>query len=362
METLAAIATGADAPFEIGTVNIEEPRDDEILVRITAVGVCHTDLVMKGFWPAGVPIVFGHEGAGIVERVGSAIEGVKAGDSVLLSFASCGDCRQCIKGQLGYCEKFHLLNSSGSREDGSSALSRGGQPVGSSFFGQSSFANYAITRRENTVVVDPSTDLVNAAPFGCGFQTGAGVVVNVFEAKPNSSLVVYGVGGVGMAAVMAAAALGVNTIVAVDLSDARRDVAKTVGATHTVDGAATDVSEQIREATNGGADFALDTTGAAGVIKNAVKALGPKGTLVLVGLGSPEITLDVNDLMGGGKSVRGCIEGDSDPQQMVPLMIKWHQEGKFPVEKLIRTYPFAEINQAVADTLSGETIKPVLTL
>ncbi|MFK0113169.1 NAD(P)-dependent alcohol dehydrogenase [Streptomyces sp. NPDC091217] len=360
MRTQAAVSHGPDTGFTIEDVEISDPRPDEILVRLTAVGICHTDLVSKAQMPAGVPAVFGHEGAGVVEAVGADVTGVRAGDHVVMSYNSCGTCVRCAAGRRAYCEQFAALNSGGRRPDGSSTLTRADGAVWSSFFGQSSFARHAIATRENVVVVPEDTDLVTAAPMGCGFQTGAGSVVNVLRPTPDSSLVVYGAGGVGLAAVMAAAALGTGTVVAVDLSKQRRDLATELGATHALDGASEDLVEQIRELTGGGATHAFDTTGVPPVIRNAVKALTAEGSLALVGLGAGETAIDTMDLIGAGKTVRGSIEGDANPQDLIPLLLDWQAQGRFPAERMISTFPFEDIDEAVA-RMREDVVKPVLT-
>ncbi|MBL1074874.1 NAD(P)-dependent alcohol dehydrogenase [Nocardia sp. 2] len=362
MEITAAVARGAHVPFSLETVTLEDPRPGEVLVRIVATGVCHTDLVTKSVFPPELPIVVGHEGAGIVERVGSEVTGIAPGDHVLLTYASCGDCPRCAAGTPSYCENFVILNTSGGRSDFTSALSKDGERVMGAFFGQSSFASYALVPARTIVVVDEDVDLVATAPFGCGVQTGAGAVTNVMRPGPDDSLAIFGVGGVGMAALMAARAIGVGTIVAVDLSAERLAVAKELGADVTIDGAAEDVVAQVIAATGGGAHFALDTTALNPVIAKGLEALRPLGTLVLVGLGEATMEVEIGHLTGNGKAIRGCIEGSVDPQQFIPQLLAWHREGKFPIEKISKVYPFAQINDAVADAERGSTIKPILIL
>lgn len=360
MQITAALSRGPESPFSLEEVTLGPLRADEVRVRIVAAGICHTDLVSKAHVPPAPAAVFGHEGAGIVEETGSRVEGVSVGDKVLLTFRSCGRCVPCAQGQPSYCASFASLNSSGARPDGTSTLSQDGEPLRAHFFGQSSFATYAVATRDNVVVVDPSTDLVAAAPFACGFQTGAGAVLNVLKPATDSRLVVYGAGGVGLAAVMAARAYGVRTVVAVDLSEERLRTALAVGATAALDGRSDDLTEQLAEITAGGATHAVDTTAVPAVIRSAVASLAPLGTLVLLGLGAPEVTFDAMDLVSGGKTIRGCIEGDADPRSFIPQLIRWQAEGRFPVGEVIRRYPFADINTAIADAVSGAAIKPVL--
>lgn len=353
MKITAALSISPAAPFTLQELELDEPRCDEVLVKIHATGLCHTDLTFKSQVP--IPAVLGHEGAGIVTAVGEAVSGISPGDHVVLSYRSCGSCRSCAAGERAYCSRSMRLNSAGVRADGSPTLSDNGTPVYGSFFGQSSFAQYALAGADNTVVVDPSIDLAVAAPLGCGFQTGAGAVLNVLSPEPDSRLVVFGAGGVGLAAVMAAKAQGVETIIAADPVASRRAKATELGATQTVDPAMEDVAAVAR-----GATHALDTTANAGVIATALGLLRQRGVLVLVGLGAQPGPIDLNDLMLGGKVIRGCIEGDANPQEFIPELLQMHARGHFPIQSLITTYPAADIEQAVADARSGAAIKPVL--
>jgi aryl-alcohol dehydrogenase len=363
MKIKAALSHGAEAPFEIAEVELDEPRADEVLVKLSAVGICHTDLTMKAAWPEDLsPIVLGHEGAGVVEAVGGDVTGVGPGDRVLLSYRSCGSCRRCAAGDPTYCHDFRTLNASGARPDGSTTMRRDGSPVYGSFFGQSSFASRALAYESNIVVVGDHVDLVLAAPLGCGVQTGAGAVLNVLRPANEASLVVFGAGAVGLSALMMARAAGVGTTVAVDPVAGRRSLAADLGATVTLDPGSDDVVSAIRRLTGEGATHALDTTAIGTVINQAIDALAPLGTLALVGVGVPEVTIDVQNVIGGGKTIRGVIEGDAVPQELLPQLLELHSEGRLPLEKLIRTYDFDDIDTAFADAARGATIKPVLVL
>ncbi|MFE9439422.1 NAD(P)-dependent alcohol dehydrogenase [Streptomyces sp. NPDC006602] len=360
MKITAAVSHGPQEPFAIEELNLDGPRDGEILVRLVATGVCHTDLTIKGMLPDGLAYVLGHEGAGVVEEVGRDVTGVRPGDQVLLSFNSCGTCLPCSAGRPGYCDSFRVLNTGGTRPDGSTVLTKDGTPVLGSFFGQSSFASHVITTPQNTVVVPDDVDLRTAAPLGCGIQTGAGAVLNVLRPGDGSRFVVYGAGGVGLAALMAAVTTGATAVVAVDPVPARRELALKLGATAVIDPADGDPVEAVRELTQGGATHALDTTAKPAVISGGVKALGGGGTLVVVGIGAPDVTVDVQDMISGGKSLRGSIEGDAVPHDFLPRLLEMRATGQLPVEELISFYPFAEINRAVDDTRSGAAVKPVL--
>lgn len=361
MKIRAALSASAQAPFEIAEVELDEPRRDEVLVEIHAVGVCHSDLTMKAVWPAEIsPIVLGHEGAGVVVAVGDGVNSVRAGDHVVLSYRSCGSCPECAGGHRPYCHHFRSHNGIGTRVDGSMTMRRNGSAVYGSYFGQSSFASHAIAYESNLVVVDNAIDLSIAAPLGCGVQTGAGTVFGVLKPGKEASLVVFGAGAVGLSALMAASACGVQTIVAVDPVESRRRLARELGASTTIDPTSDDVVDVIRELTGAGATHAIDTSASGPVINQAIGALAPRGTLALLGIGIPDFAMDVRSVISGGKTIRGVIEGDAVPQALIPRLIALHRDGRLPVEKLIRTYGFEQIDAAFADAADGSTIKPVL--
>ena len=359
----AVIARGEGRASTLEEIELDEPRDDEILVGLVACGICHTDLSTDEFWPklAGgrYPAVFGHEGAGVVEAVGARVTRVRPGDSVVLSYRSCRACRECRAGHPYYCRHFQALNVSGTRPDGTTTLRAGGEPIYGSFFGQSSFATHAIAYEDNTVVIDPALDLSVAAPLGCGVQTGAGTVMNVLELDAHSTLAVFGAGGVGLSAVMAANALGVSTIIAVDPVESRRRLATELGATMSIDPASEDVVAAIRERTGAGATSAIETTAVVDVLLQAVDCLAARGTAVALGVGMPEFTFATARL-ARGKSLRTTVEGDADPQEFIPRLVELHARGQLPVEKLIRRYRMDEFAHAMRDARSGATIKPVL--
>jgi aryl-alcohol dehydrogenase len=361
MKTTVALVDQQGGAFSLEEVELDDPRDDEILVQIVATGLCHTDIHLKGIFPAATfPRVFGHEGSGIVEAVGPGVKGVEVGDHVVLSFRSCRSCENCANGPVGYCESGTLLNYLGTRLDGSTTYSRGGSPVFGSFFGQSSLSRHAIAYADNCVVIDKSVDLTKVAPYGCGFQTGAGTVLNVLEPGPGDSLVVYGAGAVGLAALAAAKHLKVGTTIAVDPLQSRRDTAAGYGAIGVDPSPAGDAAvEQVRELTGGGASYAIDTTAISAVVKQAQQSLKTRGTLIALGLGAAEYAIDALDLLASGKVIRSSIEGDSDPHEMVPRLIELNAAGEFDVDCLITAYPFSEINTAVADVLAGKVVKPV---
>lgn len=363
--TRAAVVESGGAPFTLSEVQLDEPGPNEALVRLVASGLCHTDLgVASGGLPFPLPGVLGHEGAGVVEAVGSSVTAVEPGDHVVLSFTSCGGCRNCRDGHPAYCAAWLPLNLIGGRRaDGSSTISRDGEPLGGHFFGQSSFAERALVDERSLVKVDADVPLESIAPLGCGVQTGVGAVWNVLKPRPGSTLVVLGAGAVGLSAVMAAALTPAAKVIAVDRVGERLSLAKELGATHTVNAGEADLGDAITELTDGqGADGIVETTGSVAVLRMGADALAARGTLVVVGAPpfGTEVALDVNGLLPG-KQIVGLTLGDNETQTVIPALVQLVKEGRLPLHRLISTYPFADIDQAVRDMSAGKTIKPVLT-
>jgi aryl-alcohol dehydrogenase len=361
MRIEAAVLRDRTGPFTVEKVELAAPGPGEILVEVTGVGFCHTDVLPRtpGFM-ARPPIVVGHEGAGVVVAVGPGVVDVPVGAHVVMSFDSCGRCTNCAGGHPAYCSTFFPRNLTGRAVEGPGpVVDAEGAPVAARWFGQSSFATHAIATARNVVVVDDDLPLHLLGPLGCGIQTGAASVLVALEVRAGSTVAVYGVGAVGMAAVMAARVAGAATIVAVDLHDSRLELARELGATHTVRGDAPDVAHQVVAATGDGAQYALDTTGAPEVILGAIEALRTTGTLGLVGAGSRELVLPPAAL-SGGKNLMGILEGDAVPQVFLPRLLSLWRQGRFPFDRLVRTYPLSRIGDAERDAASGATIKPVL--
>ncbi|MCG7594126.1 NAD(P)-dependent alcohol dehydrogenase [Mycobacterium sp. PSTR-4-N] len=358
--TTAALSYDAADPFVLTEVRIDEPRGDEILVRIEASGICHTDLVNRAAGAPDRPVLLGHEGAGIVESVGESVDTVRPGDRVVLTFRCCGRCRNCLARRPAYCRDALRLNGFGQRDDGSARVTAGGTRVLDGFFGQSSFAGYALSTPDNTVVVDADVDPVVAAPLGCGFQTGAGAVLNLMRPRPGSSVVVFGGGAVGLAGMLAALTVDPEIVVVVEPSPHRRALAESLGA-HVSLAPGDDVVAAVRELTGGGADHALDTTGRADVLANAVAALAVGGSAVAVGLGAGVPAIDLRDLVLRGKTVHGCLEGDSVPDTFIPQLLELHAQGRLPIDRLVTAFPHTDVNEALAAQRSGAVVKPVLT-
>lgn len=365
MKITAAVVRQHRAPFSIETLDLEDPRDDEILVRVVASGVCHTDMIVRdGQMPTPLPVVLGHEGAGVVERVGRAVAVVARGDHVVMSYDACLHCDLCHDRNPAYCRDLFPLNFGGTRRDGTTALSSNGAKVHGNFFGQSSFGSYAICTERNVVKVPNDVPLEILGPLGCGLQTGAGAVINALRVTAGRSLAVFGSGAVGLAAVMAARVVGAATIIAVDIVSERLDLARQLGATHTVNAGSEDAMAAIAKIAPGGLDFCFDNTGTRAVQRQAVDVLRPRGVCGIVAFETPEteVTLSQLGLMVGGKTFRGIVQGDSVPQILIPQLIELHRQGRFPFDRLIRIYPLDQINRAIADSAAGKTVKAVVRM
>lgn len=360
----AAVLRSVGGPFKIEPVSISAPQGDEVLVRIVGVGVCHTDIVCRDGFPVPLPIVLGHEGSGVVEAVGDQVKRLKPGDHVVLSFNSCGHCYNCEHEAPASCVQMLPLNFGGAErvEDGTILDIEGGNVRGM-FFGQSSFGSFAIAREVNAVKVDNDLPLELLGPLGCGIQTGAGAVINSLSLQSGQSLIVFGGGAVGLSAVMAANALGVSPLMVVEPNESRRELAKDLGATHVFDPFNTaDLVASIRAILPGGANHALDTTGLPKVIANAIDCIMSGGKLGLLGIANPEAAIPATllDLLIKNISLKPIAEGDANPQEFIPQMLALYREGKFPFEKLISTFPFESINEAMEAAETGKAIKPVL--
>jgi aryl-alcohol dehydrogenase len=365
MEAMVAVARGAHAPFTVEPGTIDSPRAGEVLVRICGVGLCHTDLIARDqFIPIPLPAVLGHEGAGIVEQVGEGVTKVKPCDRVVLGFASCGHCRSCQSHLPSYCHEFPQLNYAGARADGSTGVRASGEPVSANFFGQSSFASFALATERNVVRIDdPDVPLELLGPLGCGFQTGAGGVMRSLACPAGSSIAIFGGGPVGLAAVMGAVIQQCSTIILVEPIAVRRNLARDLGATHVVDPGAGDVGEAIRQILPQGVEFAFESSGREQVVETALQALASHGLLGLVGVPPrPESTLSINlaAFITYGHRIHGIIEGDSDLDGFIPELVAHFKAGRFPIDRLIKTYPLSAINEAIEAQHRGDCVKAVL--
>ncbi|MEW6173388.1 MAG: NAD(P)-dependent alcohol dehydrogenase [Bacillota bacterium] len=351
----AAVLRKKGAPLKIESLELEGPRDDEVLVRIVAAGICRTDIDFCDDWDgAANPVVLGHEGAGVVEQVGKSVKSIKRGDHVVLSYQSCGRCRQCRSGRPADCEYFWEANFGFKRLDGSNALQRSG--VRGHFFGQSSFATHALATERNLVEVPKDLRLEVLAPLGCGLQTGAGTVMNSLGVPEGASIAVFGTGAVGLAAVMAARIVGANPIIAVDINPVRLELALELGATHAVDNRHDEVASRITGITGSGVDYVLEITGDLNMHQLAIDVLNPHGIVALLTGASG------TDSLPEGRKTLSVIQGDAVPQRFIPKLITLYRAGRFPFDRLLKFYDFSEINEAIADANRGDTIKPVMRI
>jgi len=357
----AAVARGPGEPLSLEDVDLDEPRHDEILVKMAACGVCHTDIKARdGYGSVSFPVILGHEGAGTVVTVGAGVKGLASGDRVLLVSDFCGRCSHCRAGQTAYCDEGVVRTFGATRPDGSTrARARSGE-IRASFFGQSSFATYALANERNALKVDAGAPLELLAATTCGMVTGVGAVLNVLPVGPGRSMAVLGAGTVGLAAIMAASAAGASPIVAIDQQRSRLEIASVLGATHTLDtGATGDLVGALWSITGKGCDAILDTTGVGSLQRAAVEALGVLGHLGVVG-GGGEPGVPLGLLMTGGKTIRGIIQGDASGTLGLQAVLELHAAGRFPFERLVRTYRFEQINEAISDSIAGVTVKPVI--
>ncbi len=363
MKIKAAVVYDKGGPFEMRELELDPPKEGEVLVKVTACGVCHTDEVARRQeLPVSLPSVFGHEGCGVIEAVGHGVTGFKQGDRVGFSYGFCGECENCRTGKPYGCDRMVDLNFMGHHFDGTTRLHENGTDI-HSFFGQSAFATYAIVHVHNLIPVPDDIDLNMVGPLGCGIQTGSGAVLNCIRPEPATSIIVTGCGAVGLSAIMAAKIAGCTTIIACDIIDSRLKLARELGATHTINGKdVKSVVDEVRKITGSGTHYAVDTSGRGEIVRQSLNCTRSLGTCVVVGA-TAELTINVElELMGGGKKLVGVVEGSSVPQVFIPQLLEYYKKGLFPFDKLITFYKFEDINQAFEDTGCGDVIKAILVM
>lgn len=362
MQVQAAVIRETNGDFQVEALELDEPRDDEVLVKIAGVGICHTDLICRDqYYPVPMPVVFGHEGSGVVVKVGASVRKVEPGDHVVLTYSNCGHCHPCRKGQSSYCHELYPRNFGCSRYDGSTTLRNGEEVVHGNFFSQSSFASHALALENNVVKVRKDVDIELLGPLGCGIQSGAGAVINALQPAAGSSIAIFGCGPVGLSAVMAARLTGCAQIIAVDMNSARLSVALELGATHAINPSEGNSVERVQAISGTGVNYSLECTGQPQVTRQAVDSLTLTGVCGQIGgaqLGT-ECSLDMNNILFG-RTLRGIVEGDSIPDIFIPRLIELYQQGRFPFDKLVSYYDFEDINQAVKDAEEGKVFKAVL--
>jgi aryl-alcohol dehydrogenase len=364
MKIKAAVVYEKNAPFEIKEVELAEPKDDEILTRMAGCGVCHTDeSVRRQELPVPLPIVLGHEGSGVVEKVGRNVTHVKPGDHVVFSPVSCGECEYCLSGHPSACVKLGPGNFAGTYLDGTRRLKDENGKEISAFFSQSAFATYAVTHKRNTIKLDDEgIDLALLGPLSCGIQTGAGTVLNVLKPEAGESIAVFGCGGVGLSAVMAAKIAGCTQIIGIDAVPKRLEIAKELGCTDVINGKeAEDLTQEITRVSNGGVHHSFDTTGVPVLVEAAIKSLRKMGACALAAtMGDRQYSIQYGFMVQAkAAKIIGIQEGDSNFPLFLPKLVDFYKKGMFPFDKMIKFYSLDDIEKAFADSLSGETIKPV---
>lgn len=369
MKIDAYVVEGVNAPFVREELELDPPGPGEVLVRVVATGVCHTDLnTQSGDVPLPLPGILGHEGSGVVEALGEGVTDFEIGDHVVMGWPYCGECRNCVRGEHRYCERIGEALCGGHRLRGplagTSAYHRAnGGPISGHFFGQSSFANYSIADASSLVKVDKDIPLELLGPLACGITTGAGAVFNTAQPEPGESVVIFGAGAVGLAAVMAAATTAAATIIAVDLHDSRLELATEFGATHTINSKHEDAIARILEICGGPANYVIDCTGSVKVIEMAAEAVGMLGTLILIGGAPAEARVSFDHLRTlWGQRIVGTLGGGSTSRQLIPGLLALYKRGRFPFDRLVKTYSFDDIDTAIAEAGSGATVKAVLVL
>lgn len=368
MKMKAAVLNELNTPLKIEELELDEPRDGEVLVKMVATGVCHSDIhVIKGDLASALPVVLGHEGAGVVEKVGRNVTAVKPGDKVIVTVAPyCGECPACMMGVPTSCETVPqtamLMASMG---DGTKRLRRkNGQEV-SHFMCQSSFAEYAVVEESATIKVRDDAPLNVVCLLGCGVSTGAGAVINRARVKAGSSVAVFGCGGVGLAAIMAAKLVGARQIFAVDILNSKLEKARELGATHLVNASKEDPVARIAAESGGGVDYSFEAIGKTEVMTQAFHSVYPRpgGMAVVLGLAPIGATFPIEAWRFMREVViTGCTAGSIRPQIDIPHYVDLFMAGKLPLEKLISAhYPLEQINKAIKDTVEGRIIRGVIT-
>jgi aryl-alcohol dehydrogenase len=359
----AAVVHEVEGPFTLETIELDDLHAGEAYVKIKAVGACHTDLNMQ--MVLGMPAVVGHEGAGIVEEVAPGVDYVKPGDRVMISWPTCGTCPQCLVGRIDLCERQFPLNFGGRRADGTQTLKLHGEWIHGAYFQQSSFATYSIAPVSSLVRVDDDevpTEVLAALP--CGVMTGAGAVINSLGVGVKDDLVVFGAGAVGLSAVMAGKLVGAHPLVAVDINKQRLELALELGASHVFDARDEDVAPKLRELRPAGFRYAVDTSGKQSSISAAIKCLGTGGVFGVLAVPEPERP-DFHhafELFPRGLRMQFVLAGSSTPRLFLPQLIEWYRQGRFPIDRIVKKFEFAQINEAFASSQEGHAVKPVLMM
>ncbi len=372
MQTRAAIlrSMGATAPFvesrplAIETVTLDPPGPGEVLVRIAAAGLCHSDLsVINGDRPRPLPMALGHEAAGVVEALGPGVDDLAVGDHVIMVFMpSCGHCVPCSEGRPALCEPGAAANGRGELLTGARRLSCEGDPI-NHHLGCSAFADHAVVSRRSLVRIDKDLPLAEAALFGCAVLTGVGAVVNTAGVQPGQTTAVIGLGGVGLAAVLGALAAGAAQVIAVDVRQDKLALARELGATAVVDASAPDAVEQVRALTQGGVDFAFEFAGVAAALEQAVKMTRRGGATVSAGLPPPTaaVAMNIVSLVAEERTLKGSYIGTCVPVRDIPRYIALYRAGRLPVDRLMTgRLKLEDINLGFDRLREGAVVRQVI--
>jgi S-(hydroxymethyl)glutathione dehydrogenase/alcohol dehydrogenase len=354
----AAVLERPGARLAIEELDLADPAPDEVLVRIDAAGVCHSDYhYLTGDLPSRMPVVPGHEGAGEVVAAGADVTAVGPGDMVGLMWRPrCGRCRYCLSGRPALCQSGAIHAASGGLQDGTTRLHRPDGTTVHHLMGVSCFAEYAIVSERAVVPIPPGVPADIAAITGCAVITGVGTVLNAIGPCAGQSLVVFGAGGVGLSVVMGAVLAGAYPIVAVDMVTERLEAATRLGATHVVNARSEDVAAALADIDADGLDYAVEAIGRPATLRQGFDALRPGGTLVAIGLGAAgqELSLPLNPLVQRERRVVGSLYGSSNPQLDVPKLLSLYQAGRLPIDQLVGAhYPLDRIGDAVSDLIGG---------
>ena len=364
MQIKAAVIEEKGQDFRIVDMDIDPPKPGEVLVKVAACGVCHTDdMARHQYAPVPLPAVFGHEGSGVVEQVGEGVTGFKPGDRVGFSYGWCGKCEACRTGKPYGCLENYRLNFGGVQYDNTKRLHYKGKDV-SSFFGQAAFATHAVVHQNNLIPAPEDVALELIGPLGCGIQTGAGAIFNYLHPDADTSILVTGCGAVGLSCIMAAKIAGCTKIIACDIVEPRLRLAEELGATHTIDATSVaDVPSEAMSLTDGaGVHYSVDCTGVSSCVRQSLVSVRSAGTCVILGL-TQELTIHVEtELMGKSKTLAGLVEGLSVPQVFIPKLLNYYRQGRFPFDRLVSYYDFQDINKAFEDTKGGKVIKAILRM
>ncbi|KAH8892174.1 NAD(P)-binding protein [Thozetella sp. PMI_491] len=369
IETEGLVVEEPGSGFKLLPVSLHDMKQDEILVEMKYSGICHTDIhgSKGGYSALSYPAILGHEGAGVIRAVGPDVKArsLRVGQSVILSFNHCGQCRNCSSHHPACCTNFEALNITGRRlaDQTTPARLSDGREVISQFFGQSSFLRHSVVSQHSVTACPYPDSLATYAALGCGFQTGAGTVLNALKPSKDDSLLIFGAGTVGLASIMAAKYLGLHQIIAVDIVDEKLAFARDLGATDTINSKnVPDIAAEIRRISGGGARFALECTGVSAVIESLLDCVCCGGTAVVVGSPRPDFILKVDPekLLHENKTLRGICQGDSVAKKFIPEMMELHRSGHFPLERLCNFYDVKDYEKAILDVSEGKVIKPIL--